>query len=204
MFRLLTALCLLWMLPGRGLAAEAAYGFEYNAACAAAYRAYLSLHVPEGDALIAHELIAHPYNLAATYVADYGDAVTLLFNGDPYQLQQRAAHEAERLARLAKADDADPWKRLALAGVHLHWSLIKLRDGHQLKAAAGLRRSYLLLRDNAARFPAFPPNDAPLWSGGNAGRHHSRLLQMARGHPWHEGQPHRWPCPSFRLPAQAG
>ncbi len=158
MLRFLPLFCFTWLLPAISKAGDA-YTFDYNPACAAAYHAYLSLHVPEGDALIARELAAHPYNLTATYIADYGDAITLLFNGDPYQLQQRQAHEDERIARLEKGDDASPWKRLALSGVYLHWSLIHIWEGRQLKAATGLRRSYLLLRDNATRFPAFAPDD---------------------------------------------
>ncbi len=140
-------------------AAAYGYTFDYNAACAAAYRAYLSLHTEEGDALIRAELITHPYNITATYIADYGDAVTLLFNGDPYQLEQRKGHEEERLQRVSRGSDDAPWKRLAQAGIQLHWALIRLRRGEQLKAAAGLRRSYFLLKENARLFPQFRPDD---------------------------------------------
>src|SRR6478752_2258273 len=113
------------------------YYFDYNGTCAAAYRAYMALRTDEGDALVRRELISHPYNLAATYVSDYGDGVTLLFNGDPYQMEQRAAHEDERLSRLSKASDNDPWKRLALSAVRLHWALIRMRNGEQFSAALG-------------------------------------------------------------------
>lgn len=105
------------------------------------------------------ELIANPFNLMATYVSDYGDAMVLLFNGDPYQLSQRKAHQEERISRLSKADDSMPWKRLALAGVHLHWAIISMRSGENFKAATGFRRSYLQLKENATRFPEFAPDD---------------------------------------------
>src|SRR5690606_8200032 len=105
----------------------ASYGFEYTPACAAAYNAYLALRPAEGDALIREELLARPHNLMAVYIADYGDFLTLLFNGDPQQRAQRAAHEGERLALLARAGDGEPWKRLAQAGIHLHWALVRLR-----------------------------------------------------------------------------
>lgn len=156
MFRLLVSVLLLSALQGH---AATDYTFDYNASCARAYKAYLSLRTEEGDALIRQELIAHPYNLTATYIADYGDCITLLFNGDPYQLQQRKAHQEERLSRLAKGADDAPWKRLALAGVHLHWALVNMRRGENFKAATGFRRSYLLLKENASRFPDFAPDD---------------------------------------------
>jgi tetratricopeptide (TPR) repeat protein len=138
---------------------SADYYFDYNAACAEAYKAYMSLRVDDGDALIRREVSNRPYNLTATFIADYGDCLRLLFNGDPKELQQRAAHQDERTDLLSRASDADPWKRLALAGVHLHWALIHMRQGRQLKAGLGFRRSYLLLRENAQRFPDFTADD---------------------------------------------
>jgi tetratricopeptide (TPR) repeat protein len=134
------------------------YIYSYSANCAHAYKAYLSLKPDEGDAFIRKEIVANPYNLMATYIADYGDFLTLLFTGDPYQRRQRAAHEEERLDRLEKGSDNDPWKRLTLAGVHLHWALLRVRFGEQLKAATSFRHSYLLLKENAKQFPAFAPN----------------------------------------------
>ncbi len=136
------------------------YFFDYNTTCSEAYRAYMSLRVEEGDALIRRELTGNPYNLMATYVADYGDCLRLLFNGDPREFSERAAHQSERLERLEMANDSDPWKRLSKAGIQLHWALIHLRQGRNIKAGWGFRRSYLLLRENASLFPNFADDDA--------------------------------------------
>jgi hypothetical protein len=136
----------------------APYTFNYSTNCAQAYRSYLALKPEEGDAFIKKEIVANPYNLLAIYIADYGDFMTLLFNGDPFQRRQRAAHEEERINRLESGSDNDPWKRLSIAGIHLHWALVRIRFGEQLKAATSFRRSYLLLKENAARFPGFAPN----------------------------------------------
>jgi tetratricopeptide (TPR) repeat protein len=150
---------LLLLLGSPYFCASADYYFDYNTTCAEAYKAYMALRVEEGDALIRRELFEKPYNLTATFISDYGDCLRLLFNGNPKELKERAAHQEERLSRLAKAGNAEPWKRLALAGVHLHWALIHMRQGAQFKAAAGFRRSYLLLRENAERFPDFAEDD---------------------------------------------
>lgn len=135
------------------------FSFVYTPGCQAAYQAYLALKVDEGDALVKKEILAQPYNLMPVFLADYSDCITLLFNGDPHQFSQRKGHEQERLDRLNEASDFDPWKRLAKAAVHLHWALVNIRQGEQLKAATGFRRSYILLKENAARFPAFAPDD---------------------------------------------
>jgi tetratricopeptide (TPR) repeat protein len=151
------ALSLLLALSFSLKASSADYTFDYTQTCAQAYKAYLALRPDAGDALIRQELQAHPANLMAIYIADYGDFLTLLFNGDPEQRRRRAAHEDERMQLLARGSNNDPWKRLAMAGVQLHWALIRIRFGEQLKAATSFRRSYILLKENKARFPRFGP-----------------------------------------------
>lgn len=153
-------LALFLLLPARGACTD--YTFDYTPGCAAAYKAYLALRISEGDAQIKRELFARPYNLLPVYIADYGDFLTLLFNGDNNERRQRAAHEEERLSRLALGPGDSPWKRLAQAGIHLHWALIRIRYGDQLKAAFAFRRSYILLKENAERFPKFAPTAALL------------------------------------------
>ncbi len=133
------------------------YTFDYSPLCAQAYKAYLALRPDEGDALIKREIIAHPYNLLPVYIADYGDFLTLVFNGDLYQLGQREDHEKVRIERIERGSDDSPWKRLTLAGIHQHWALIHIRFGARLKGALAFRRSYLLLKENASRFPKFAP-----------------------------------------------
>ncbi len=84
-------LCLLLLLPFAASAqAPNPYYFDYNTNCAEAYRAYMALRIEDGDALIRKEILSRPYNLCATYIADYGDCLLLLFNGDPNELKQRA------------------------------------------------------------------------------------------------------------------
>lgn len=155
MFRaFLLFVCLLFVAPS---AFAENYTFDYTPLCAQAYKAYLALRPDEGDAFIKREIIAHPYNLLPVYIADYGDFLTLVFNGDPYQLNQREDHEQARVDRIELGSDDAPWKRLALAGIHQHWALIHIRFGARLKGALAFRRSYLLLKENAKRFPDFAP-----------------------------------------------
>ena len=143
---------------GLATASAQAYHFTYTPRCQQAYAAYLSLRPAAGDALLKQELIADPYNLLATYIGDYGDFLTLLFNGDPKELRQRQDHKDLRLDLIDRAPDTEPWKDLAKAGIQMHWALIQIRFGEQLKAALAFRKSFALSRDNAKRFPKFAPN----------------------------------------------
>lgn len=155
MARLLWVLLVIVSLPG--FAGQ--YHYSYTGQCRAAYHSYLALHTDEGDAALKKELIADPDNLMATYIADYHDCLTLLFNGDPVDYQQLKHHQDMRLALLAKGDEQSPWYRLCKAGIYMHWAFVHLRFDENLKAAANFRRSFLLLKENRRLFPSFEYNN---------------------------------------------
>ena len=136
----------------------APYVFDYTPGCQKAYQQYLSLNLPEGNALIRQEMMANPYNLMATYIADYEDCLLLLFNGDRKDYQQRSSHLEERLNLLNKGDEKSPWYRLCKAGVYFHWALVYVRFGENFKATTTFRKSFMLLKENQQLFPSFNQN----------------------------------------------
>lgn len=148
---LLTGLC------SQAFAAD--YSFDYNSRCQQAYQAYSSLRIAAGDDLVRKEFAANPDNLMATYLADYGDFLSLMFKGSPDELKRRQPFYSKRLALISKAADDDPWKNFATAGIHLHWAIIHGWYGDQFKAATTFRKSYLLLKENNRKFPSFPQNN---------------------------------------------
>lgn len=135
------------------------YHFDYTDNCSKAYIKYLSLQPDAGNQFIKKELISDPYNLMATYVADYDDCLTLLFNGDRVDYAQRKHHLNERLKLLSKGDDNTPWYRLCKAGLYMHWAFVHMRFNENLKAATHFRRSFILLKENRELYPSFEYND---------------------------------------------
>lgn len=135
------------------------YTFQYTNGCESAYNQYIGLHLAEGNALIRQEIMRNPYNLMATYIADYEDCLLLLFNGNKNDLAQRRDHMDERLALINKGNSASEWYRLCKAGIYLHWAMVHLRFGENLKAANLFRKSFGLAKANEDKFPQFPQND---------------------------------------------
>ena len=102
MRRCLQLICLSLLLSCRAFATG--YVFDYSSNCSKAYQYYISLHMAQGSAMIMQEIKANPYNLMATYVADYEDCLVLLLNGDKADYDQRKAHFEERLDIMEKGD----------------------------------------------------------------------------------------------------
>lgn len=119
----------------------------------------MALHLNEGRAEIKEALRINPNNLMATYIADYEDCLLLLLNGNRSDYIIKESHFNERLDQLSKGNSKDPWYRLCRAGVYLHWALVHIRFGDNIKAAWQFRKSFLLLKENKNLFPSFEYNN---------------------------------------------
>ncbi len=143
---------------GLKTAKAANYVYDYNNNCNRAYQSYLSLHFAEGRSALFSEISANPYNLMATYIADYEDCIMLLLNCDKEEYKHREAHMNQRLNLLEKGDHNSPWYRFTRSGVYLHWALINMRMGDTYHQAIYFRKSFLLLKENKKLFPQFEYN----------------------------------------------
>lgn len=135
------------------------YIYDYNENCSNAYKEYLALRLDEGNTLIKQELSANPSNLTAVFLSDYSDLFTLLFNGDKNDYEARKANPDKRISLIEKGSKASPWYRISKAGIYMHWAMIYLRIGEELKAARYFRKAYLLAKENQSLFPDFPQNN---------------------------------------------
>ena len=133
--------------------------FDFNQNCAAAYGQYYSLNLEEGTAIIEKEKKVNPNNLLTAYLEDYEDCMLLLFNGDEEELKARFPHFDQRLETISKGNPNSPWYLFSKAGLYFHWALVQFRFGENVKAVLNFRRSFLLLKENKEKFPAFMQNN---------------------------------------------
>ena len=150
-------LYLLFIFPCHSRAAG--YVFDYNNNCNRAYQEFMSLHIAEGRAALFNEVSSNPYNLMATYVADYEDCILLLLNCDKNEYRHREMHLDQRLALMEKGDHNSPWYRFCKSGIYLHWALINMRLGDMYHQAVYFRKSFVLLKENKRLFPGFEYNN---------------------------------------------
>lgn len=137
---------------------SSAFVFDFNANCQRAYKRYMALQHSEAVSILKQEITANPDNLIPAYLADYGDCLRLLFNGNKDEFEQWQRNYDRRLDLMYKGDENSPWYRFCRANIHFHWALVHMRFGEQFKAAIRFRKSFLLLKENMNRFPDFEEN----------------------------------------------
>lgn len=148
------AYCLLLIGPPTAANCNAA-DFDFTPNLQKAYSEVFKLKVYSGRELLAKENPKNPFRI---YVEDFADMTELINSENEKQYEKWLSREAERLNAIEDLDEKSPYNRFLRAEIKLHWALIKIRFGHEVKAAYDVIQAYKLLDENQKLFPNFLPN----------------------------------------------
>lgn len=132
-----------------------ASNFDFTPNLQKAYAEIFKLKVQSGRELMAKE---NPNNPFRVYTENYADMVELLNSEDEAAYEKLTDKEDERLDIIEKTDKKSPYNRFLRAELKIHWALLNIRFGHEVKAAWNIIQAYKLLEENQKLFPDFLPN----------------------------------------------
>lgn len=132
-----------------------AFEIEFTPNLQKAYAEIFKLKVQTGRELLVKE---NPKNPFRVYTENYADMVELLNSEDEEAYERIVNKEDERLDLIEKTDKKSPYNRFLRAELKIHWALLKIRFGHEVKAAWNIIQAYRLLEENQKLFPKFLPN----------------------------------------------
>ncbi len=132
--------------------------FDFNANCVRAYQEIIQLKLVAGQQWIDLDKKQHPENLIPYFLENYIDFFILFFNEDPAEYKKRIANLGERLELMNKGPENSPLYLFTKAIIHFQWAAVQIKFGRQWDAGWEFRRSFLQIRNNEARFPAFYPS----------------------------------------------
>lgn len=142
--------------------ASLAESFEFNDNCRKAYNAIVSLHLAEGEQLLAQEQKKNPDNLIAVYLENYIDFLKI-YTSDSRNLYNKLQGNKDLRIEMLKAGDSNsPWYLYTAAEVNIQWATMSIRFGDYLNAIVEIRKAYKFLEENTQRFPQFKANKKSL------------------------------------------
>ncbi|WP_238806291.1 tetratricopeptide repeat protein [Emticicia aquatica] len=136
-----------------------ANNFDFTPNLQKAYSEIFKLKIHSGRELLAKEAPNNPFKI---YLEDYADMVELLNSENQKAYQKFLDKEDERLELIEESEKKSPYNRFLRAEIKLHWALIKIRFGHEIKASYNVIQAYRLLEENQQLFPNFLPNQKSL------------------------------------------
>jgi tetratricopeptide (TPR) repeat protein len=148
------AYCLLIIGPPNAANCYAAE-FDFTPNLQKAYSEVFKLKVNSGRELLEKENPKNPFRI---YVEDFADMTELIISEDEKQYEKWMIREDKRLELVEELGEKSPYNRLLKAEIKLHWALIKIRFGFEVKAAYNVIQAYKLLEQNQKLFPNFLPN----------------------------------------------
>ena len=133
--------------------------FDFTPNLQKAYAEIFKLKIQSGRSLIAKENPRNPFRI---YLENYADMIELINSENEAAYEKLIDKEDERLDLIEDLDEKSPYNRLLRAEIKLHWALIKIRFGHEVKAGYNVIKAYQLLEENQKMFPNFLPNQKSL------------------------------------------
>ena len=129
--------------------------FDFTPNLQKAYSEVFKLKVQSGRELLLKENQKNPFRI---YVEDFADMTELINSENEMQFEKWISKEDKRLELIEELDKKSPYNRFLRAEIKLHWALIKIRFGHEVKAGFNVIQAYKLLEENHKLFPNFLPN----------------------------------------------
>ena len=129
--------------------------FDFTPNLQKAYAEIFKLKVYSGRELLAKENPKNPFRI---YVENFADMTELINSENEKQYEKWIGREDKRLGLIEELDEKSPYNRFLRAEIKLHWALIKIRFGHEVKAGYNVIQAYKLLEENQKLFPNFLPN----------------------------------------------
>lgn len=136
------------------LACFQANAFELSPNCKKAYALTFHGDFEESRKLLSKEQEANPDNWAHIYFSGLNDFVESLFTESSENDERLIDAHKDRISTIKKSPE-HPFRRFALAELHLQSGMASLRLGHYISGLFDFRKSYLLLEKNLQKYPEF-------------------------------------------------
>ncbi len=137
------------------------YFFRYTDETKEVYRDIIDLKLEQAQSVL-DKHTASNNNLAFLHLQSYLDFFALFISEDAEYLKEAQKRKGHILKKLEKLPDSDPYKRYAMAEVHLHSAINRSKFDQMIKSAREILTAYKLLKENQALFPDFIYNKKSL------------------------------------------
>jgi tetratricopeptide (TPR) repeat protein len=142
------------------LSAHAAFDVTDN--CLKAHQAIMRLQFEDARQLLDYEKSVHPKNQMPVLLDNYVAFLKAILSEDPKEIEEMEILGRKSIGIIEKSDKKDPFRRPALAQIHLLMAYLDSRSGNYLSPSLEIGRAYRLLNENSIQFPDFRAGDPQL------------------------------------------
>ena len=133
--------------------------FDVTGNCISAHEAMLCLQFDKASQLLVNEKLAHPDNLWAVLLENNIDFLKAILSEEPKEFAEMETMGKRSIGIIEKSDKKDPYRRPALAQIHLQLAYLDARIGSILSPSLEIDKAYRLLDDNRTQFPEYRAGD---------------------------------------------
>ena len=134
---------------------QARASFDPDGNCNRAHTAILNLQFDDALTILAREKVLHPKNYLVLVLENYIAFLKALLSEDPKEIAEMEKLFKLTLPLLEDSEQNAPYRRPAMAQLHLQTAYIQARNGNNFSSALGIGKAYRLLAENQKHFPGY-------------------------------------------------
>lgn len=132
-------------------------GFEFGAAQQTVYDEAIKMRIANAEKQLAVLKQNNPNNAVHIYLANFIEFNKIIWQEEAKQFEAFKENTSSRIDYIGKQNKNSPWFLFTQAELKLQLALIEIKQNETISAAWNIRAAYLLLTNNAARYPDFLP-----------------------------------------------
>lgn len=136
--------------------------FDVSDNCNRAHEAILRLKFDDAAILLAREKIVHPENHLATLLENQIAFLKAVLSEESGAIAAMEALGKRSIGIFEKIDKKEPYRRPAIAQIHLQLAYMDARMGGYLSPSLGIGKAYRFLNENQDQFPLYRAGDPQL------------------------------------------
>jgi tetratricopeptide (TPR) repeat protein len=133
--------------------------FDVNENCIKAHDAILRLQLDDAGKLLAYEKTVHPENHMALLLENYIIFLKAILSEEPKEISLMQTLGKKSIGIIEKTDKNQPFRRPAIAQIHLLMAYLDARSGNYLSPSFEIGKAYRLLDQNHIQFPDYRAGD---------------------------------------------
>jgi tetratricopeptide (TPR) repeat protein len=133
--------------------------FDVTDNCVRAHDAILRLQLDDASLILTREKKAHPENLLPIILENHIAFLKAILSEETKEIDAMQALGKQSIIIIEKSDKKDPYRRPALAQIHLQLAYMNARMGSYVLPSLGIGKAYRLLDENRDQFPQYRAGD---------------------------------------------
>ena len=140
-------------------AANARAKIDFNKNCNQAFEDIFSLKLPKANEVLSNELEKNPQNALAYYLKGLSEIIFVFIDEDEKSYKKLQSSIPLKIKNIEKYGGKSAYTQFFKGQLLFYFGITQSKFDNFIQAGSNIRDSYIILKNNSIKYPAFLPNN---------------------------------------------